>query len=102
MRNAQIFAQHAPLAFRNISKKTNYTSYFALLVCFRYIKSSQDQLIFMMNSPMVTVEIMLRIHSTRPRINRAGDLRLYFVNILFKSVNTSDVDRGVNKTNVRI
>ncbi len=55
-----------------------------------------------MYSPMVTVKIVLRIHSTRSRIHRAGDLRLNFVNILFKSINTSDIYRGINKTNVGI
>ncbi|MFT7406257.1 MAG: hypothetical protein ACI955_003337 [Zhongshania sp.] len=81
-----------PLVLPNVTKKTDNTPYFTLLVGFRSIKPRQQQLTTLMNNPMVAVKIILRIHSARSRIHCAWNFWLNVVNILFKSVNTSDIN----------
>ena len=71
-------------------------------VCLHNIESGQYVFaVPIVYSPVITMEPVLRVYSASSRVGVSRVLGMHLVNVGFKSINSSHINRRVDKANLR-
>jgi len=86
---------------RQFTEKANHTDNAPRGVCLHNIESRKYKLaVFVVYSPVITMKSVLRVYFANSRVDVTRVFGMHFVNIGFKPINTSHINRRVNKANL--